>query len=302
MRLDAYLSQYVRQHSRSEWQRLVEAGTVTLNGKPTKPSARLTQRDRLQIHPVATYALLEPDTSIKLDVLYEDPAMIVIDKPPGLVVHPAPGHQEGTLVHALLGRYPELRDPSGHMRPGIVHRLDKETSGVMVAGRTVDAVAALQREMQSGRSRKLYHLLVLGNIEEDAGTIDIPIGRDRVFRQRMAARVDGREARTEFKVLERFPGYTYIEAVLLTGRTHQLRVHFAYIDHPVAGDRTYGRGRPPAGLNRQFVHARELTIKSPATHKAQTFVAELPPDLRTTLDNLRALRDAADHPPEQAAG
>jgi 23S rRNA pseudouridine1911/1915/1917 synthase len=302
MRLDAYLSRYLGQHSRSEWQRLVEAGSVTLNGKRTKSALRLAHGDRLQIHPVATFALLEPDPTIQLDVLYEDASMIVIDKPAGLVVHPAPGHEQGTLVHALLARFPELRDPTGEMRPGIVHRLDKETSGVMVAGRTIDAVAALQREMQSGRSRKIYHLLVLGTIEEDAGTIEIPIGRDRVFRQRMAARVDGRPARTEFRVLERFPGYTYVEAVLETGRTHQLRVHFAYIDHPVAGDRTYGHGRPPPGLNRQFVHSRELTIKSPATQRIQTFIAELPGDLQATISGLRALREGADRRLEQAAG
>ncbi len=195
-RLDSYLSRFVGEHSRSEWQRLVEAGSVTLNGDRVKPAVRLSHGDRIQIHPVATFALLQPDTSIQLEVLYEDPAMIVINKPPGLVVHPAPGHQEGTLVHALLARFPELRNPTGEQRPGIVHRLDKDTSGVMVAGKTADAVAALQRQMQGGGSRKTYHLLVLGTMQEDAGAIDVPIGRDRVYRQRMAARVDGRPART----------------------------------------------------------------------------------------------------------
>jgi 23S rRNA pseudouridine1911/1915/1917 synthase len=147
--------------------------------------------------------------------------------------------------------------------------------------------------MQSGGSKKIYRLLVLGNLEEDAGSIDVPIGRDQVYRQRMAARADGRQARTEFKVLERLPGYSYVEALLATGRTHQLRVHFGYIGHPVAGDRTYGHGRPPAGLSRQFVHSYKLTIKSPATHKTETFIAELPADLQNTIDGLRALRDNA---------
>ncbi len=298
-RLDSYLSRFVGEHSRSEWQRLVEAGSVTVNGDRVKPAIRLAKGDRIQIHPVATFALLEPDSSIQLDVLYEDPAMIVINKPAGLVVHPAPGHQEGTLVHALLARFPELRDPSGEMRPGIVHRLDKDTSGVMVAGKTIDAVAALQRQMQSGRSHKTYRLLVLGTIQEDAGTIDVPIGRDLVFRQRMAARVDGRPARTEFKVLERLPGYTHVESVLATGRTHQLRVHFAYIGHPVAGDRVYGHGRPPPGLKRQFVHSRELTITSPATHKTMTFIAELPEDLQATLAALRTLAGNAERASNQ---
>jgi 23S rRNA pseudouridine1911/1915/1917 synthase len=300
-RLDSYLSRFVGEHSRSEWQRLVEAGSVTVNGDLVKPAVRLARGDRIQVHPVASFALLEPDTSIKLDVLYEDAAMVVIDKPAGLVVHPAPGHQEGTLVHALLGRFPELRDPTGEQRPGIVHRLDKDTSGVMVAGKTLDAVAALQRSMQSGGSRKTYRLLVLGTIEEDAGTIDVPIGRDRVFRQRMAARVDGRPARTEFKVIERLPGYTFVDAVLATGRTHQLRVHFAYIGHPVAGDRVYGHGRPPPGLNRQFVHSHELMIASPATHRMMTFTAELPEDLQQTLTTLRTLAANGEHVAEQQA-
>lgn len=298
MRLDAYLTRFVGQHSRSEWQRLIEAGLVTVNGARVKPSERLAPHDRLQIHPAATFSLLEPDPSIPLEILYEDPAMIVINKPAGLVVHPAPGHERGTLVHALLARFPELRDPTGQLRPGIVHRLDRDTSGVMVVGKTIEAVAALQKEMQSGRARKVYHLLVRGTIQEDAGTIDAPIGRDPVHRQRMAVRADGRPARTEFRVLERLPGYTYVEAVPVTGRTHQLRVHFAYIGHPVAGDRVYGHGRPPPGLHRQFVHARELTITSPATHETRTFVAELPADLQMTLEQLRALRDST----ERAAG
>jgi 23S rRNA pseudouridine1911/1915/1917 synthase len=293
MRLDAYLSRYLPEHSRSEWQRLVESGSVTLNASMARPAARLAADDRIEIHPVASHALLEPDPTIQLDVLYEDATIVVIDKPAGLVVHPAPGHETGTLVHALLARFPELQDPTGQKRPGIVHRLDKDTSGVMVVGKTPEAVAALQRDMQLGRTRKLYRLLVLGRIEEDEAIIDAPIDRDRAQRQRMAVRADGRPARTEFRVLERLPGYTYVEAGLPSGRTHQLRVHFAYIGHPVAGDATYGRGRPPSGLARQFVHSRALTLTSPATGREATFVAELPPDLQRVLDRLRALEQAA---------
>jgi 23S rRNA pseudouridine1911/1915/1917 synthase len=293
MRLDAYLSQYLGEHSRSEWQRLVEVGSVTLNGGVAKPATRLARGDRLLIRPVASHALLEPDPSIELRVLYEDPAIVVLDKPAGLVVHPAPGHETGTLVHALLARFPELQDPTGQMRPGIVHRLDKDTSGVMVVGKTPEAVAALQRQMQQGHMRKRYWLLVLGTIQEDEGIIDAPIGRDRLHRQRMAARADGRAARTEFRVLERLPGYTYVDAGLPSGRTHQLRVHFAYIGHPVAGDRVYGRGRAPAGLERQFVHSRELTLTSPATRREGTYVAELPLDLEATLVGLQELSRSA---------
>src|SRR4051794_24823398 len=293
MRLDAYLSRYLPEHSRCEWQRLIEVGGVTLNRAPTKPSVRLAANDQLEIRPVASHALLEPDSSIELKVLYEDQAMVVLDKPTGLVVHPAPGHETGTLVHALLARFPELRDPTGQMRPGIVHRLDMDTSGVMVVGKTPEAVAALQQQMQNGKIKKRYRVLVIGTIQEEHGLIDAPIGRDRDHRQRMTVRGDGRPALTEFTVLERLPGYTYVDAGLPSGRTHQLRVHFTHIGYPIAGDRTYGRGRAPAGLTRQFVHSRELTLTSPATGNEQTFVAELPTDLAEPLEALRELLRAA---------
>jgi 23S rRNA pseudouridine1911/1915/1917 synthase len=287
MRLDAYLSQYLPEHSRSEWRRLIEAGGVTVNGAEAKPATRLGSGNRLGIEPIAPHALLDPDPTIALDILYEDPALVILNKPAGLVVHPAPGNETGTLVHGLLARFPELLDPTGQMRPGIVHRLDKETSGVMVVGKTPAAVAALQRQMQAGEMKKRYRLLVHGTIEEDAGVIDAPIARDRFQRQRMAVRADGRAARTEFQVLERLPGYTYVDAGLISGRTHQLRVHFTYIDHPVAGDRTYGRRRAPEGLTRQFVHSRELTLTSPAAKEERTFVAELPEGLERVLAELR---------------
>lgn len=288
IRLDAYLARYVGDRSRSEWQRLVEAGSVRLNGVAVRPAERLREGDRLDIDPIPSHAPLEPDPTIRLEVLYEDDAIAVIDKPAGLVVHPAPGNETGTLVNALLARFPDLRDPTGQRRPGIVHRLDKDTSGVMVIGKTLEAVAELQWQMQQANMRKRYRLLVAGTIQEDEGAIDAPIARDRFNRHRMAVRADGRPARTEFRVLERLPAYTYVDAALASGRTHQLRVHFAYIGHPVAGDRTYGRGRAPDGLGRQFVHSRELTLTSPATGREQTFIAELPPDLEAVLERLRS--------------
>ncbi|MBM2812687.1 MAG: rluA [Chloroflexi bacterium] len=167
----------------------------------------------------------------------------------------------------------------------------------MVVGKTPEAVAALQGQMQRGEMRKRYRLLVLGTLKEEDGIIDAPIGRDRVHRQKMAVRADGRAARTEFHVLERLSGYTYVDAGLPSGRTHQLRVHFGYIEHPVAGDSTYGRGRPPAGLGRQFVHSHELTLTSPSEQSERRFVAELPADLEATLGYLRELADRASSPP-----
>ena len=287
-RLDAYLSRYLAQHSRAEWQRLIDSQIVTLNGAATRSSARLVAGDRLEIRPVAAFAMLEPDSSIKLDVIYEDDAILVINKPAGLVVHPAPGHETGTLVHALLAQFPGLQDPTGLRRPGIIHRLDKDTSGLMVVGKTIDAVSAVQAAMQRDETLKRYRLLVHGNIVEDQALIEIPVGRDPNNRQRMSARVDGRAARTEFEVLERLAGYTFVEAKLHTGRTHQLRVHFSYIQHPVAGDRTYGSRRGPDGLQRQFLHSYGLALRSPLTGAQLDLTAPLPPDLTDVLDRLRA--------------
>jgi 23S rRNA pseudouridine1911/1915/1917 synthase len=230
---------------------------------------------------------LPPDEDVPFRVVFEDPAMIVIDKPAGVVVHPAPGNERGTLVNGLLARFPELRDERGDLRPGIVHRLDKDTSGLLVVGRTAAATADLQRQMQSRSTEKRYLLLVRGNIGEDEGLIDRPIGRDPRNRQRMAVRPEGRVAQTHFWVRERFGDWTLVEALLLTGRTHQLRVHFASIGHPVAGDDTYGPGRRPPALARQFVHSSLLRLRSPFDQREHVFRAELPPDLVEPLERLR---------------
>jgi 23S rRNA pseudouridine1911/1915/1917 synthase len=217
--------------------------------------------------------------------------MVVVNKPPGLVVHPAPGHESDTLVNALLARFPELQDPTGELRPGIVHRLDKGTSGLIVIGRTAQAVANLQEQMKQRTSVKRYYLLVNGVIHEDEAVIDAPIGRDTRDRQKMSVRADAREAVTRFKVIERFDDYTLVDATLETGRTHQLRVHFAFIGHGVAADGTYGSGRRPAGLHRQFVHAHYLKLVSPATHEPLELDIPLAPDLQATIDELHRLKD-----------
>jgi 23S rRNA pseudouridine1911/1915/1917 synthase len=290
MRLDAYLSRLIGEHSRAEWQRLIEAGVVLRNGRLARPADRVQAGDRVTVRPIAQHVLAPADPSIALDVVYEDAAMIVVNKPAGLVVHPAPGHEEGTLVNALLARYPELRDPTGELRPGIVHRLDKDTSGLIMIGRTLEAVAALQRQMQADETVKRYFLLVLGDLAEGEGLIDAPIGRDPRNRQRMAVRAGGRPAQTRFRVVERFGAFTLVDALLCTGRTHQLRVHMAYIGHPVAADKTYGSGRRPPGLNRQFVHAYHLEARSPATGERVVLEAPLPPDLAEPLERLRAER------------
>jgi 23S rRNA pseudouridine1911/1915/1917 synthase len=288
-RLDGFLQRHggVADRSRSEWQRLIILEAVRLNGLPTKPGQRVLEGDEVQIAAVSSQIELPPEDQVPFAVVYEDPSMVVIDKPAGVVVHPAPGNERGTLVNGLLARFPELRDDEGNLRPGIVHRLDKDTSGLIVVGRTLTAVADLQKQMQDRSTEKRYALLVRGNIGEEEGLIDRPIARDPRNRQRMAVRSEGRTAQTHFWVLERFGDWTLVDALLLTGRTHQLRVHFASIGHPVAGDITYGASGRPPGLERQFVHARLLRLTSPHDQLEHTFEAALPPDLALTLERMR---------------
>jgi 23S rRNA pseudouridine1911/1915/1917 synthase len=287
-RLDAFLQHHGGEPelSRTEWQRLIGLDAVRLNGQPSKSGHRLTSGDLIQIVHVPRELDLPPEDQVPFEVVFEDPAMVVVNKPAGIVVHPAPGNPRGTLVNGLLARFPELRDDEGDLRPGIVHRLDKDTSGLLVVGRTLAATAALQRQMQSRAPEKRYLVLVRGNISEEEGLIDAPIGRDLRTRQRMAVRAGGRAAETRFWVRERLGEWTLVEALLLTGRTHQLRVHFAYIGHPVAGDETYG-AQSLTGLNRQFLHSYSLRLKSPYDGQEHTFVAELPADLADPLQRLR---------------
>ncbi|MBV8720409.1 MAG: RluA family pseudouridine synthase [Chloroflexi bacterium] len=288
-RLDGFLQRHGGEpdRSRSEWQRLIGLQAVLLNGVPSKPSERVVNGDRVLIAGISHGPSLPPEDEVPFAVVFEDPSMIVVNKPAGVVVHPAPGNERGTLVNGLLARFPELRSPEADLRPGIVHRLDKDTSGLMVIGRTLEAVANLQRQMQSRSTEKRYLMLVRGGIEEEEGLIDRPIGRDPRNRQRMAVRSEGRGAQTHFWVRERLSGWTLLEAMLLTGRTHQLRVHFASIGHPVAGDTTYGAAAGLRGLQRQFLHSCFLRLRSPHDGLEHTFTSELPPDLAEVLRRLR---------------
>jgi 23S rRNA pseudouridine1911/1915/1917 synthase len=290
-RLDGFLQRHGGEpdRSRSEWQRLIGVEAVLLNGLSTKPSQRVATRDRVLIFSSpARASTLPPEDEVPFGVVYEDPAMIVVDKPAGVVVHPAPGNERGTLVNGLLARFPELSSPENDVRPGIVHRLDKDTSGLLVIGRTLSAVADLQRQMQRRATEKRYLVLIRGSLDEDEGVIDRPIGRDPRNRQRMAVRSEGRAAQTHFWVRERYAGWTLVEALLLTGRTHQLRVHFASIGHPVAGDPTYSRGAALPGLGRQFLHSHFLRLRSPHDGEQHAFTSELPADLAAVLERLRA--------------
>jgi len=291
-RLDGFLARNggTPDRSRAEWQRLIDQAAVTLNGQLAKPGQRVGSGDHVVVLRAAAPAkpiALTPDPDVPFTVVFQDPAMIVVDKPPGVVVHPAPGNQAGTLVNGLLARFPELGDTAGDERPGIVHRLDRDTSGLLVVGRTTAATADLQRQMQRHTTEKRYLLLVRGTIAEDEGVIDAPIARDPRNRQRMSVRADGRPSETHFWVRERLADFTLVEALLVTGRTHQLRVHFTSIGHPVAGDRTYAAGRGPSAFPRQFVHSHALRLRSPHDGREYTFTAELPADLAEPLERLR---------------
>jgi len=286
-RLDQYLAAQTGL-SRAQVQRLITAGQVTVAGEAVKASLRLAGGETISVQlPPAEEPLAPIPEPIPLDVVYEDRDVLVIDKPAGLAVHPAVGHETGTLVNALLARYPHLEgtDPAG--RPGIVHRLDRDTSGLLVVGKTQRAVEDLKAQFKSQQVSKCYLALVVGHLPVSQGLIDAPVGRHPRWRQRFAVRSDGREARTRFTVLETLPGYSLLEARPETGRTHQIRVHFAYIGHPVAGDPVYGPRKDRLGLGRQFLHASSLGFRHPITGQPLEFTSPLPADLQRVLDRLR---------------
>lgn len=275
--------------SRSRAQQLIESGHVTVAGRAVKAAYKVQAGDAVGV------AVPEPEPSplaaeaIPLDIVYEDAHLLVINKPRGLVVHPAAGHDSGTLVNALLGRGEELPGIGGVERPGIVHRLDKDTTGLMVVAKTEAAHRALTAQIQSRELRREYLALVAGDVAEGSGRIEAPIGRHSTDRKRMAVQVrDGREAVTHFSVAERFASYTLLLCRLETGRTHQIRVHLAYIGHPVVGDPVYGPRKAVPGLSAQFLHAARLGLRHPATGQWLQFEAPLPSDMAAVLHRLRA--------------
>jgi len=282
-RLDKYLAEQC-QISRSYAQKLINEGQVEVNGHAAKASQKLNAGDKVVANiPPPSPISLTPE-AIPLKVIYEDNDLIVIDKPAGLVVHPAAGHRSGTLVNAILARCPDLGTINGTIRPGIVHRLDKDTSGLMMVAKNEAAHASLSHQIKQRLIRKGYIALVLGHLSPEHGIIDAPIGRNPKDRKRMAIVSGGREARTEYKVIRYLDDYTLVEAMPETGRTHQIRVHFAAIGHPVFGDHVYGKRS--AMLGRQFLHAHRLGFKLPSSGKFVEFKSELPPDLEEVLKQL----------------
>lgn len=289
-RLDRYLASRL-ELSRSRLQKLIEEGQIWLNeGVCQQKKTILTAGDRLKIEiPPVVASWLEPE-SIPLNVLYEDEHLIVINKPAGMVVHPAPGHHSGTLVNALLHHCPDLAGVGGVQRPGIVHRLDKDTTGAMVVAKTEFALQHLQAQIKSKQARREYWAVVYGAPAAEAGTVDQPIGRHPVDRQRMAVVPPdkGRRAVTHWRILERLGNYTLMQFLLETGRTHQIRVHSSFMAHPVVGDPLYSSGRSVGvNLTGQALHARQLTLVHPVSGDLIRAVAPLPLDFQKLLKVLQ---------------
>ena len=284
-RIDSYVAQRCG-ISRARVQKLLSGDQVTVNGLQAKASYRLNIGDRVVVSlPPPAPTRLVPE-NIPLKIIYEDSDVLVIDKPAGLVVHPAAGQCTGTLVHALIAHYPEIGSIDGSLRPGIVHRLDKDTSGLMMVARNSAAQASLSRQIKERSITKVYDALVEGHLTPERGAIEAPIGRSLRDRKRMAVVSAGREARTQYRVVKYINAYTLLEATPETGRTHQIRVHFSAIGHSIFGDPVYGRRSPL--LKRQFLHARLLGFKLPSSSEYTEFASELPPDLREALENLTA--------------
>ena len=280
--------------SRSYLQKLISGGLLTCDGRSLRANTTLAGGERLELFvPVAAPLELTPE-DIAVTVVYEDADLLIVDKPAGLVVHPSPGHSTGTLVHALLGRGTAYGGIAGVQRPGIVHRLDRDTSGLLMVAKDDAAQASLMAQLKARRIKKTYLALVLGSVGASLGRVEAPIGRDPKHRTRMGVVPDGRPSVTGYRVRERFGGWTLLEVDLITGRTHQIRVHLAAIDHPVAGDPVYGTGtsrRGPEGLGRLFLHAWRLELASPQDGHLIRAEAPLPPDLEAVLEALRAASD-----------
>lgn len=285
IRLDVYLAENTNQ-TRSAVQNLILIGKVSVNARPAKASQKLAAGDIVQmaVEPAKPVDIEAQD--IPLDIVYQDGDIAVINKARGMVVHPAAGNRDRTLVNALLYQVGDLSGINGEIRPGIVHRLDKETSGLLVIAKNDAAHLSLCEQIKTKQAKRIYRTILEGNLKEDQGLVDAPIGRHKTDRKKMAVVLGGRNAVTHYRVLERFGGYTYVECALETGRTHQIRVHMKHAGHPVAGDDKYGR-KCPFGQGGQLLHAYKLGLIHPKTGEAMEFTAPLPDYFEAALSKLR---------------
>lgn len=283
-RIDKVLTTLEPEITRSQLKNLINDGHVTVNGQPVKPKYKVQSGDKISlVKPEPQLLELTPE-NIPLDIVYEDDDVIVVNKPQGMVVHPAPGHPDHTLVNALLYHSP-LSTINGTFRPGIVHRIDKDTSGLLMVAKNDLAHQSLAEQLRNKTNQREYLALVYGQIKEDEGTIDAPLGRNPQDRKKQAVVKGGRHAVTHFKVMKRYDNFTLIKCILETGRTHQIRVHMKYIGHPLVGDPLYGP-RKVIGKNGQFLHAALLGFKHPRTGEEMVFEAPLPENFQKMLDKL----------------
>ena len=287
-RLDAFLASSLDGLTRSQATRLIESGEVAVNGRAVSKSYKLAGGEDIAV------TLPEPEPveavpqDIPLDVVYEDADVIVVNKPSGMVVHPAPGHPDGTLVNALLYHCAgTLSGVGGALRPGIVHRIDRDTSGLIIAAKNDAAHQYLSAQLADHTLARTYECIVVGELREDRGTVDAPIARHPTDRKRMAVVAGGREAVTHWEVIARYPGYTHVRCRLETGRTHQIRVHMAYIGHPILGDTVYGAKKEVPGLTGQCLHAVGLRFLHPRTHEVVELSCPLPEEFTRMLQKIR---------------
>ena len=287
-RIDAWLAGTLEGMTRSAAARLLEEGKVTCGGKALAKNYKVSGTETLEI------VLPDPEPvdvvpqDIPLDVVYEDDDVIVVNKPKGLVVHPAPGHPDGTLVNALMYHCGDsLSGIGGELRPGIVHRIDRDTSGLIIAAKNDFAHQGLAAQLQDHTLARIYECIVIGNLREDSGTVDAPIGRHPVDRKKQAVVANGRNAVTHWEVVERYQGFTHVRCRLETGRTHQIRVHMAHINHPILGDTVYGNKKPVNGLQGQCLHAVGLRFIHPRTGEPVELRCSLPEEFETQLRKLR---------------
>ena len=276
-RLDQFLAEQLEELTRSAAQRLAEEEHVLLNGKPLKKNYKMTGCETLEVHLPDPEPIDAVPQNIPLDIAYEDEDLLVINKPKGMVVHPAPGNPDGTVVNAVLYHCGEsLSGIGGAFRPGIVHRIDKETSGLLIIAKNDRAHLYLSEQLKDHTLARTYEAVVIGGLKEDKGTMNAPIGRSPKDRKKMAIVPDGRHAVTHYEVLARYPGYTHIRCKLETGRTHQIRVHMASLGHPIVGDEVYGPSKSKFDLQGQCLHARELTFLHPADGQPRLIKSDLP--------------------------
>ncbi len=283
-RLDSFIAAALPELSRTRIQKLIAVGLVTVNGLQARASRKLTPGDRVSVTRTPEADKTPRAEAIPLNIVYEDDDLIVIDKPPGLTVHPAQGRSRGTLVNALLHRYPDLPATDDEQRPGIIHRLDRNTSGLMLVAKNQSALIELAAQFKERTVKKIYLTLVKGHLSPGSGIIEAPIGRHKEKRQKMAIVIEGKESLTEYRVLRYYKDQTLLEVMPQTGRTHQIRVHLAAIGFPVLGDSMYGVKSPH--FKRQFLHAQRLEFSLPSSGERISLTSKLPADLEQGLKNL----------------